>query len=60
MTIGHDDKRAFEVDTFTCHAGKALERVRRTAFEKADDSGRPDGWQDGLHWFVQPYDDQEA
>lgn len=50
----YSGKQAYKVDSFTCSAGRALDRVRRQKRDDAEKSNRPDGWDDGLHYYVIP------
>lgn len=52
-------KQPFVVDTFTCFAGRALKQARRQADAKAKTEKRPDGWDDGLHYYVRPVEPEE-
>lgn len=56
IKLAHDPKQPFLVDHFTCQAGRAIEKVRRTHREEADRANRPDGWDDGRHYYVTPVD----
>lgn len=56
MAVAHDSTQPFKVDTYTCHAAKAMAKVKRAAEEKAEKSKRPEGWKDGLHYYVVPFD----
>lgn len=59
MDVAHDKTRVFKVDTYTCQAGKAMAKVSRDAAEKAKQSKKPDGWNDGLHYYVVPVDPED-
>lgn len=52
-------KQPFIVDTVTCHAGRALERKRRDDQKKAEEDELPDGWNDGVHYFVRVLDEDK-
>lgn len=45
-------KRQFSVETGTCYARKTIESVKRKAHKQAEDRNKPEGWDDGLFWFV--------
>jgi len=57
--VAYDKTRAFKVDKFTCYAGRALEQVRAKEHKAAEDTKRPDGWDDGVHYYVVPHDDDD-
>lgn len=49
-------KGAFVVDTFTCYAGRAIEAKRRMDRDAAKADKKPEGWADGLHYWVRPHE----
>lgn len=53
--------KPMDVHTFTCDAGRALAQKRRMDAEEAKEMGKPDGWNDGLHYYVipTPQDDEK-
>ena len=51
--------QTFIVDTFTCHADRALKMARRKDDEKAKAENKPEGWNDGRHYYVKPYEPEE-
>lgn len=58
IAVAHKSQ-AFKVDHYTCYAGAALERVRREENERADKANRPEGWDDGRHYFVVRHDEDD-
>lgn len=48
-----DSRRAFQVESFRCYARRAIESERRRASEEAERTNRPDGWDDGLSFYVE-------
>lgn len=56
VAVAHDPDRYWFVDDFTCYAERAREGERRKKRDQAKDANRPDGWDDGLHYTVRPYD----
>lgn len=56
MSQSHQ-KSPFLVDTYTCYAGRAVARRKREDEEKAkaDPNSFPEGWSDGVHYFVKPH-----
>lgn len=59
IAVGHE-KRAFNVETFTCYAGRALAVARRYDEEQATKEKRPEGWRDGMHYIVSASDPEEG
>lgn len=55
MSEAHS-KHPFVVETFTCYAGRAMDIKRRMDRDDADATKKPDGWDDGLHYYVRPVD----
>lgn len=47
-----DPKRAFSVESFRCQARRALEKIRRADRETAERVKKPDGWDDGLTYYI--------
>lgn len=58
IDVAHAE-RPFIVDKVICQAGRALEQTRRQDREDAEKAKKPDGWSDGLHYYVQPYEPKE-
>lgn len=54
MAEAHDPAQAWIVDKFTCYAGRALRQIERQEADQAETARSPDGWADGLHYFVRP------
>ena len=54
--VAYDKNQAFKVETFTCYAGRARDRVSRQDHEAAEREKRPEGWTDGLHYTVIPHE----
>lgn len=46
-----DANRAFRVQTFRCHARRALEVKKRADQDKAGENA-PEGWDDGLSYYI--------
>lgn len=53
-------KQPFLVHDSICYASRALETKRRADAEAAKKAGKPDGWDDGLMYFVTLPEDQEV
>lgn len=49
----HNDQ-AFVVDKAVCYAQRAARKVARAAAEEAKRNKKPDGWDDGIHYFARP------
>jgi hypothetical protein len=47
-------KQSFVVDEVVCQARRALDQVIRRKQKEAEDTKRPDGWDDGLRYSVRP------
>lgn len=54
LTVARDKTRAFVVDEFTCHAGRALEQIREQKRQQAEAQKLPP--QHGHHLYVRPHD----
>jgi hypothetical protein len=50
----YDKKQAYTVHHFTCQAGRAIDLVRHREAEEADRLNKPDGWNAGRHYYVEP------
>lgn len=44
--------RGYRIETYTCYARKALETAKRQAGEQAERTKKPDGWNDGVIYYV--------
>lgn len=53
-------KQPFIVHKFVCEADRALRVKRRMDEDDAKAQKLPDDWADGLHYFVMPYDEEDA
>jgi hypothetical protein len=53
-------QQVYKVDKFTCLAGRALAMAKREDDKEAEREKRPEGWKDGLHYYVEPIDRQEV
>lgn len=56
MSIAHDPNSLFFADDFVCYAGKFVAQVERKTRAAAEVAKKPDGWDDGMHWWVAEYD----
>ena len=56
IEVAYDPKQVFVVDDFTCHAGRALEQVKRQRREEAEKRKGAEGAEDGKHLYVRPHD----
>ena len=54
----YDPKQPFTVDFLTCQAGRAKAKVERQHRDEAKAQNKPDGWDDGRHYYVKPHDDE--
>jgi hypothetical protein len=58
VSVAYDKTQVFVVDKFTCYAGRAMEQVKRTQSEAAEQQKLPPGHDDGVHMYVRPHDPQ--
>ncbi len=57
----HDPKKPWIVDHFVCYAGRAKEQVVRQHRADAENANKPEGWDDGRHYFLrEPTQDELA
>jgi hypothetical protein len=47
-----DPKRAFRVQDFRCRARSALEKHERNVRANAEATNKPEGWDDGLGFYI--------
>ncbi len=47
-----DKSRAFNVERHTCYARRALQITKRRDAAMAEQQKRPEGWDDGLSYFI--------
>jgi hypothetical protein len=47
-----DPTRAFVIEDYTCHAGRALKRHERAVADRAEKTNKPEGWSDGLTHYI--------
>lgn len=59
MSVSHRPDTVFLVDTWKCTAGAAIEQQRRKAEAAAKESGKGDGWDDGMHFYARPATQRE-
>lgn len=50
----YDPKQAYTVRHFTCQAARAMDVVRRKDDEEAKRLQKPEGWNAGRHYYVEP------
>lgn len=46
--------QSYKVHSFFCAAGRAIEQIRRRDKEQAEREKRPEGWNDGIHYYAEP------
>jgi hypothetical protein len=59
MADAHKEQ-PFAVETFTCHAGRAIQQARRKANADAKAAKKPDGWDDGIYYLARPHKPKEG
>lgn len=55
VTESHKDQ-PYKVHAIRCYARRALDKRKRQAAEEAKRNKAPDGWNDGVHYFVEPFE----
>jgi hypothetical protein len=50
----YNPQAVYKVDHFVCSAGRAIEQVRRRDQEQAKKDKKPEGWNDGRHYYAEP------
>lgn len=59
-TEAYDKTSIYKVHKFTCQAGRAKAKVAQQDAENARKANKPDGWNDGLHYYVERVDPEEG
>lgn len=59
LSVCRDPKGSFLVDTATCYADRALQRVKRKRAERAEKTRRPEGADDGVFLTVASHEDTD-
>ncbi len=52
MSVSHEPGTVYFVDTWKCAAGAAIEKQRRADEAAARESGKGEGWDDGVHYYA--------
>ncbi len=52
IAVATDERRAFRVQTFKCLARRAIKQHERAEADKAEQTKRPKGWDDGITYYI--------
>lgn len=57
VAVSQNKEQAWSVDTYTCGARRAIQKVTRMKAEEAKRLNLPEGHDDGVHYYAVPMDD---